>query len=207
MVEKKEDKKSEVKKIEKKVSVLQIKVVKATFPIVGKTPLLSDKMPLETLEAIQKKQTGEAKSNKKLMRDIDAEIEGAIHYTPDGKIGFPAAGFKAGMIEATSFVGDKMFSKKLIKGLQITNAVDGLIPIKFEKQDVLRHNVSSNTKHTPQFHDWSCDLEIQYDENNVSAQDIATLLNYSGFYSGIGIWSPRCKSGGSYGMYELAKKI
>lgn len=201
MVEKKKE------KVEKKVSVLQIKVVKATFPIIGKTPLLSDKMPLETLKAIEKKQTGETKSSKKQVRDIDLEIESAIHYLPNGNIGFPAAGFKAGMIEATSFVGDKMFSKKLIKGLQITNAVDGLVPIKFKKKDILKHNVGSNTKHTPQFHDWTCDLDIKFDENNVSAMDIATLINYAGFYSGIGIWSPRCKSGGSYGMYELAKQI
>lgn len=200
MVEKKE-------KEVKKVSVLQIKVVKATFPIIGKTPLLSDKMPMETLQAIQKKQTGEAKSNKKQARDIDLEIDNAIHYMADGSIGFPASGFKAGMIEATSFVGDKMFSKKLIKGLQITNAVNGLVPVKFKKQDILQHNIGSNTKHTPQFHDWTCELEIKFDENNVSTSDIATLINYAGFYSGIGIWSPRCKSGGSYGMYELAKQV
>lgn len=164
-------------------------------------------MPVGTLDAIQKKQTGESKSNKKLIRDIDLEIKEAIHITSTGKIGFPAAGFKSGMIEATSFVGDKMFSKKLIKGLQIINAVDGLVPIKFKKQDVLKHNIGSNTKHSPQFHDWTCELEIRFDENNVSAQDLATLINYAGFYSGIGIWSPRCASGGSYGMYELKGKL
>lgn len=201
MVEKKKE------KVEKKVPVAQMRIVKATFPIVGKTPLLSDKMPLATLKAIQEKQTGQTKSNKKQLRDIDLEIDSAIHYLPDGDVGFPAAGFKAGMIEATSFVGDKMFSKKLLKGLQITNAIDGLVQIKFKKQDVLKHNVGSNTKHTPQFHNWTCNLEIEYDENNVSAQDIAAVINYAGFYSGVGIWSPRCKSGGSYGMYELAKEI
>lgn len=199
MVEKKKE------KVEKKVSVLQINVVKATFKIVGKSPLLSDKMPQATLNAIQDKQAGVAKGNKKQVRDIELEIDEAVHYLQDGSVGFPAAGFKAGMIEATSFVGDKMFSKKLIKGLQIVNVVDGLVPISFKKKDVLKHNVGSNTKHTPQFHDWTCNLEIKYDENNVSASDLATLINYAGFYSGIGIWSPRCKSGGSYGMYELAK--
>jgi len=191
--------------IKKEVSIAPIRIAKAVFPITGKTPLLIDKMPEETLKAIQDKQTGVSKSAKK-KRDIDKEIENAIHKLPDGTVGFPSAGFKAGMIEATSFVGDKMFSKKLIRGLKILNSVNGLVPIKFKKQDILIHNIESNTKHTPQFHNWSCELEIQFDQNNVSETDIAILINYAGFYSGIGIWSPRCKSGGDFGMYELATK-
>lgn len=191
------------KKEQKTVSILPIKVGLASFKIRGKTSLLCDKMPQDTLKAIEEKQTGKKKTGKQL-RDIDKEIDNAIHYMNDGSIGFPAAGFKAGMIESTSFIGDKMFSKKLIRGIQIVNTVDGLIAIKFKKQDILTHNVGSNTKHTPQFHDWSCDLEIKFDKNNVSETDLASLINYAGFYIGVGIWSPRCKSGGSYGMYELS---
>jgi len=198
-----EKKKIEKEKIE--VNLAPINIKRAVFSIRGKTPLLIDKMPSDTLQAIQDKQTGKSKSSKKV-RDIAKEIDQAIHRTASGKIGFPAAGFKFGMIESTSFVGDKFFSKKLIKGLQIVNQEDGLVPIEFKKQDILIHNIESNTKHTPQFHDWSCTLDIQFDANNVSEQDIAALINYAGFYYGVGIWSPRCKCGGSYGMYELTTK-
>lgn len=199
---KKEEKKIEVKK---EISIPQINLAKATFPIKGKTPLLMDKMPEEVLQAIQDKQTGKGRSGKQT-RVIEEEITRAIHTLPDGNIGFPASGFTAGMIESTSFVGDKMFSKKLIRGLRILNSVNGLIPIKFKTQDVNKHNVGSNTKYSPQFNDWSCELEIQFDANNISDKDIASLINYAGFYYGVGMWSPRCKSGGNYGMYELATK-
>ena len=87
-----------------------------------------------------------------------------------------------------------MFSKKLLRGIQIVNAVEGLVPIEFKRQDVLSHSIQSNTKYSPQFHDWSCILQIQFDKNNISIEDIASLINYAGFYYGIGIWSPRCKS-------------
>ena len=196
---------SKIKEQKTEVSIMPINIAKVTFPIVGKSPLLMDKMPGETLQEIQDKQTGKRKTAKKI-RNIDKEINNSVHSLPDGSIGFPAAGFKAGMIEATSFVGDKMFSKKLIKGLKILNSVNGLVPIKYKKKDVLTHNIGSNTKHTPQFHSWSCELEIQFDRNNVSEADIAILLNYAGFYSGVGIWSPRCKSGGDFGMYEILTK-
>lgn len=189
----------------KEISIQAISIKKAIFPIEGTSSLLMDRMSEETLKAIQDKQTGKTKSGKKI-RDIDKEIKDSIHSLPDGSVGFPSAGFKNALIESTSFIGDIKFSKKLLKGIKIVNGVNGLIPISFKKQDILIHNIGSNTKHTPQFHNWSCNLEIVFDANNISEQDLATLINYAGFYYGIGIWSPRCKSGGDFGMYQLKTK-
>ena len=197
------------KKIEKQViqketvvMVEPIKLSAVSFKITGTSPLLMDKFPEDAMKQILEKQMGQSHTKKK-NRDIDKEIYQAVHRTQEGEIGYPSIGFKAGLIESTSFIGDKSFSKKLLKGIQIVNSVDGLVPIQFKKQDVLEHSIQSNTKHTPQFHDWSCVLKIQFDENNISKEDLANLINYAGFYYGIGIWSPRCKSGGSYGMYKL----
>ncbi len=189
----------------KEISIPAIKLSKAVFPIVGKTPLLMDRMSEDILKGIEDKQTGKKKTGK-VLRNIEKEIESAVHYLPDKTVGFPAAGFKNALIESTSFIGDKFFSKKLLKGIKILNAVNGLIPITFKKRDVLVHNVGSNTKHTPQFHKWECGLEIQFDANNISETDIALLINYAGFYYGIGMWSPRCKSGGDFGVYQMKTK-
>lgn len=202
MAKKKTEKKEkiEIRLIELDMGTIKLKVK-------GKTPLLMDKMPDETKAAIVDKQTGVAKGAKKKTRDLKKEVDQAVHRTSKGKIGFPADGFKKGMMECTSFVGDKSFSKKLVSGaVRIINSEDGLIPIKAKKQDILEHNIEHNVKFTPQFHDWSCELVIQYDKNNISAQDIVTLLNYAGFYIGIGSWRPKCRNGGSgeYGMFEVA---
>jgi len=174
--------------------------------IKGKTPLLMDKFPEDVKKGILAKQAGVSKGNKKKTRDTTEETQQAIHITSTGKIGYPSFGFKKGMMECTSFVGDKMFSKKLVSGaVKIMNSDEGLIPIEFSKQTVLEHNIGNNTKFTPMFHDWNCEIEIQYDKNNISAQDIITLLNYAGFYNGIGAWRPKSGGGGSgeYGMYEV----
>ena len=188
------------------VRVQQLNCDTITIPIVGKTPLLMDRMTEEVMEGILKKQTGVAKSGQKKIRDIKTEINKAVHTTSKGKVGFPAAGFKRGMIESATFVGDKFFSKKLISGgVRIINADEGLIPITYKKQDVLQHNIGSNVKFTPQFHGWGCDLVIQYDANNISAQDIVNLLNYAGFYIGVGAWRPKGRDGGSgeFGTFEV----
>lgn len=192
------------KAVEVLLEPIMLKTMKVK--IVGKTPLLMDKFPEETKLQILDKQTGVSKGNKKKTRNIKKEAEEAVHKTSKGKIGTPAYGIKKAMMECTSFVGDKMFSKKLISGaVQITNQVEGLLPIKFKKRDILKHSIDAQTKFSPQFHDWSCDIEFVYDANNIAPTDILTLLNYAGFYQGCGAWRPKGKGGGSgsFGMYEV----
>jgi hypothetical protein len=202
----------EVKKMETKkqaiISLVPLFLKKIIVPVKGKTPLLMNRQSEEVKQGILAKQTGKSQSSKKMIRNIEQETKDSIHFFPDGKtIGFPANGFKAGMIEATSFVGDKFFSKKLVKGLNIVNTTNGLVKIDFAKQDILEHQINGAvTKFTPQFHDWKTTLTIEFDANNISEQDILTLINYAGHYIGVGSWNPKSKCGGSYGTYMVATK-
>jgi hypothetical protein len=192
-------------KLEIVVPRLNLGVIKVQLK--GKTPLLMDKFPEDVREQILDKQVGITKGKKQL-RNMDLEYEKAFHKLPNGDIGFPAQGFKSAMIESTSFVGSKDFSKKLLKGIQIVNSEgNDLIPITYKKIGKLKHYPKAgNTKISPMLEDWECELVIQYDQNNISPQDLVNLLNYAGFYYGIGIWSPRAKCGGKYGMYEIKVK-
>ncbi len=195
------------KKIQVELQPIMVSTIKVE--ITGKTPLLMDRFPDSAKQGILAKQTGVSKGNKRKTRDTKQEIKDAIHYINPRQVGFPSEGFKRGMIECTSFVGDKMFSKKLVSGaVKILNGVNGLIPLKFRKQDVLEHAIGHNVKFSPQFHGWSCELEIEFDTNNISGQDIVTLLRYAGFYNGIGAWRPKCKDGGSgeFGLYDVKIK-
>lgn len=187
------------------VSIQALKKARMSLDIVSEMPLLMDRMPEEVQEGIIRKQQG-IKSEKKKIRDIKKETYEAVHRTSKGKVGFPAAGFKGAIVEAAARVGDKMFSKKLIRGaIRIINQEDGLIPISYSKEEILKHNIGHNIKFTPMFKDWGCRLVIEYDANNISANDIGTLLNYAGFYVGVGAWRPTCKDGGSgeYGTFKV----
>ena len=195
----------EAPKLEISVPSLNLGMIKVQ--IKGKSPLLMDKFPESVREQILEKQVGKTKG-KKTIRDMDWEFENAFHKLPNGNIGFPAQGFKSAMIESTSFVGSKDFSKKLLKGIQIINSEgNDLIEIRYKNISRLKHYPKAgNTKISPMLEDWECELVIQYDTNNISPQDLVSLLNYAGFYYGIGIWSPRAKCGGKYGMYEVKLK-
>jgi len=199
-VEQKKETKLEIVVPRLNLGVLRVKIK-------GTTPLLMDKFPDSVREEILEKQLGRTKGKKKI-RDLDWEYDHAIHRISDKEIGFPAQGFKSAMIESTSFVGAKDFSKKLLKGIQIVNGKENdLILIKCKKLSKLKHYPKdSNTKISPMLEDWECELIIQFDQNNISPTDLVNLLNYAGFYYGIGIWSPRAKCGGKYGMYEVKIK-
>ena len=205
MVKKLKEQLKEQGKLEIIVPKLNLGMIKITLE--GKTPLLVDKFPESVRLQILEKQVGMTKGKKQL-RNMDEEYENAFHKLPNGDVGFPAQGFKSAMIESTSFVGAKDFSKKLLKGIQIMNSEgNDLIPIKCKKVSKLTHYPKGgNTKVSPMLENWECELIIQYDENNISPQDLTSLLNYAGFYYGIGIWSPRAKCGGKYGMYEVKVK-
>jgi len=204
------DKKEVVSKpVEKKdIFLPSLNIQTITFPIKGKTALLMMKFPDEVAKEILEKQQGIKKTAKKL-RDVKQEVERSIHRTNSGKVGFPATGFKIAMKEATSFVGNKMFSNKLVSGaVRIVNAEDGLIVIKYKKMDVLKHQVGAQTLFSPQFHDWECELKISFDANNISASDIGTLIDHAGFYVGVGMWRPKCrdKGSGEFGTFEVKRR-
>jgi hypothetical protein len=173
--------------------------------ISGDTPLLMDRFPESARAEILAKQTGLAKGNKKL-RNIQEEIRQSVHYLPDGTAGFPAAGFKNGMVRAVGLASDSIrtFNSNHVMGIQIINQVSGLIPIKFKKQDTMKHYIGNNEKVSPQFWEWSCELVIRFDANNISPSDIVNLINYAGFHVGLGAWRPKCRDrgSGSYGMYH-----
>ena len=95
-------------KLEIIVPKLNLGIIK--IQIKGKTPLLMDRFPESVREQILDKQVGLTKGKKQL-RDMDWEFENAFHKLPNGKIGFPAQGFKSAMIESTSFVGSSTSSK------------------------------------------------------------------------------------------------
>lgn len=204
MIKEKKQEKEEQPKSKMEIVVPSLKLGTISVKIKGITPLLMDRFPDSVREQILEKQVGMTKG-KKGLRDMDIEYENAFHKLPNGDLGFPAQGFKSAMIESTSFVGSKDFSKKLLKGIQIVNSEgNDLVPIKYKKISKLKHYPKGgNTKISPMLEDWECELWIKYDENNISPQDLLNLLNYAGFYYGIGIWSPRAKCGGKYGMYEV----
>jgi len=121
-------------------------------------------------------------------------------------VGFPAGGFYKGMIEVAPYLDG--LDKKLVRGSVRVNG--GMVPIDFKKQTINEaEGTTSGTSKSPrkilrpQFNDWSCVLDITFNESIISLEQVVNLLNWAGFQMGLGGWRPG--RSGSFGQYEVAK--
>lgn len=170
--------------------------------IEGVTPLLMNKFSdreKKNMLDVQLKKTREKKA-----RDIEGEIEEKIHRLPDGAVGFPATGFKKAMTEASPYLVG--MNKKLSKGSFFV--LGNLVPIDFEEQKTNEATVRLSGRGSvamirfrPEFNNWSCTLDIRYNANQISPEQIVNLANLAGFHIGVGDWTPQ--HGGQYGMFKV----
>jgi hypothetical protein len=192
------------KTVEKEsVQLSPIVVKEMKLELEGLSPLLmhkfSDKKQTEMVEKQQQKG-----ARQKEARDIDAEVQEAIHYDANGKVAFPACGFKRAAIEAAPYIEN--LDKKLAKGS--FHVMGDLVPISFSKQVVNKTTVrlsgpgrTAMVRFRPEFQDWSCVLHIKYNPSQISSEQIVNLFNVGGFHIGVGEWTPQ--HNGSYGMFQV----
>jgi len=166
--------------------------------------LITHRLTDEAVSKFMGREIGEAK--KKELRNYDEEYESCFYLTEDGKYGFPASGFMASILDSCVALG--------IPKTQIKRAVrilGDIYEIKYKKvRRRIDHprrsgrNSTPDTRHRPEFIDWSCELIIQYDINQISPDQIINLINQAGFSTGIGDWRPSSpKSSGTHGMFKV----
>jgi len=165
-----------------------IKEKKYEVSIQGLTPLIMDKLSTEIVTI-----------------HVDPlpppKIDDKLYFTKDGHIGFPAAGFMKGMIEvAPQF--DELTRTKVRGSIRV---LGDIVPIKYK--DKIVHKAACTIPHTkkplkrPELTEWSCVLDIMYDANVISKEQIINLLNRAGSHYGLGSLRPSC--GGEYGQYKV----
>ena len=186
------------------VEIQPIEIAQIAVTVVGDTPLLMGKMSMDVVDAIENKKAD--KMTKKDKRMEEEKVDEKIHHTEDGNIGFPATAFAKGMIEVAPYIDG--LDKKRVRGS--IRVIGNVIPIDFKKQttNIAVGRSAGMTKAPrkiirPEFRDWSCKLQIRYNKNNISAEQIVNLLNWAGFQQGVGSWRP--ETGGSYGQYHVKK--
>ncbi len=186
------------KKIEIKLSPVKLEAM--AIEIEGLTPLLMNRFSDIEKEKILAKQVKKTKEKK--ARDIEEEISEKIHRLPDGTIGFPSLGFKKAMTEAAPYLTG--MNKKLARGAFYV--LGDMVPIQFKEQKINTTRVKiaggiTTIRFRPEFDSWSCVLNIRYNANQISPEQIVNLANVAGFHIGVGDWTPQ--HNGQYGMFQV----
>jgi len=190
---------------EEKITLKPLKIGKLKLKVIGKTPYLPEPMDVAVLERYDKK-----KSKQTYQKDEISEEEKAkekYYYTDDGKKGIPARAFYNSMIRASSYIFDKKDGgmRNIKEGVKIFGDV---LPLSYKKETKVEHwGRTSGQSKAPRkiirnaFHDWSCTLEIEYNQGQLSAEHIVNILNWAGFHIGVGGF--RKEKTGSYGSFSV----
>lgn len=146
-------------------------------------------------------------------KDFDAVYQGARHISRDGWDGVTCATFRNAMISACRLVGFKMTIGKLSVFVEAdgVSQADGtpLVkiigePVPFEA--VVRNQTGvADIRVRPRWDEWSANLRVRYDREQMSDEDIVNLLVRAGQQCGIAEGRPDSTNsfGQGWGLFEI----
>lgn len=195
-----------------------LKIKRMSLVIIGDSPFISHAWSSKAKGMMRDKyqKTGKSVSAREARNPVE-EFQDSMYVVSRAEkfeesfFGFPALGFKASAINALSTIPGitKTMAKQVfhIKGVRVGEYE--LVPI-FSKspvhmrEDMVR-NVSGTTdmRYRGELIDWFCRLDIRYNADALSEEQIKGIFNNAGFGSGIGEWRP--STNGSNGMFHVAE--
>ena len=190
----------EIHPVKQKVLALQIK---------SRSGLICHAYSEKTRKMMQDKHAGKKKAAKREKRVPEQEYEACFYKLEDGTYGFPCTAFKQSAIRAA----------KMIDGLNMTDArqMFFILPdgrdvnrqrecVRIHGDPVMRTDEvkvqqSMDLRYRPEFPEWTATLNIEYDEDNITGDAIASLLHRAGMTVGIGEWRP--EKNGDFGGFDI----
>ena len=192
--------------MKKTVEIYEFKLRIVEIPIIGTSPLIVHAFSAKIRKEILDKQLGRAKPQKHRIKDPAAEYEDAKHISEAGWDGFPTAGFKLAMIRGAKIVGMVMkdarsafFIKSDCERTQLTRIHGTSIM----RRDMVRVGMGgSDVRFRPEYPEWEAVLNIEYNEGNISIDQIYQLVKAAGYGCGIGEMRPE-KGGYGFGRFKI----
>lgn len=185
----------------------------------GTAPLMIHKFSQKAREQMRAKQAEGSTAVKRKQRDpkdFDAVFHGARHLSAEGWDGIPAGAFRAAMISACRLVGFRMTLAKLsvfivADGLDVD---DGTPLVKIiagdpERNEMVARNETgvADIRVRPMWREWGARLQVRYDAQQFTMEDIVNLLNRAGTQVGVGEGRPdsRNSAGLGLGTFEVVQ--
>lgn len=177
---------------------LKIKMMK--IRLVGDSPLISHRWADKAKKQMLDKQMKKAKTAKDA-KDPEADYKSSLYVHPEGGFGFPSVAFKSAAVDACSHV--EGVTKVEARGaFHILGDLVKLVGKPSMREDMVRIAMgSADIRYRGEFKEWSCELNIRYNESVLSAEQIVNLFNTGGFAIGVGEWRPQ--RDGSFGMFHV----
>ena len=155
--------------------------------------------------------TQEGKKIKRAKRDTKQEYLDCIHWIDKKKdrSGFPAGGFK----EAICRGGKHMPKMTMVDARtsfhitgepgELTELVEIFGKHRMREDHVRLPNGRADVRYRAEYPEWSAQLNIIYNSEQISREQLLSMIENAGFACGIGEWRPQKSASGSFGLWEI----
>jgi len=188
------------------LTIPKIEIGTVRIKVRGTTPLIVNNFSEKSKQQMLDKQMKKANTGREV-KDPQDQYERSLYKFSDGiRTGFPAVGFKAAMVRASTHLGMKMINMQCL--IHVMADEGDLVEIKGEyhiREDIVRvANGAPDVRFRAEYSaGWKAELVINYLLNNISPEQIAQLVVMAGFTCGIGEWRPGRAKTGNFGLFEL----
>ncbi|KYK50104.1 hypothetical protein A1D31_22605 [Bradyrhizobium liaoningense] len=171
----------------------------AILTIEGESPLVINAFSQKAMDSIIETQLAGSQSRKGKKRepkDFDAAYQGAMHISREGWLGINASAFRNAAISACRVCGFKMTIAKLSLFVIADgyDRVDNLPLVRITKGEPIRHTMHARPKtggvdirvRPMWLEGWQAKLNMRWDADQFSADDVFNLLSRVGMQVGIG---------------------
>ena len=191
------------------IEILQPKFKVVSLVLKSRSGLICHAYSEKVRKMMQDRQAGVKKAAKREKRVPEEEYEACFYKLDDGTYGFPCNAFKQAAIRASKMVdGITMTDARQMffirpDGRDIDRQID-CVRIHGEpvmRTDEVKVQQSMDLRYRPEFPEWSATLNIEYDDDNITSDAIASLLYRAGMSVGVGDWRP--ERNGDFGRFEI----
>ena len=189
-----------MKEQEQVISLPRLNIKFLKLKIIGDSPLICHKWSDKAKKEMLDKQMKKAKQAKKA-KNPKKEYQDSLYHIGNGTYGFPSICFKNSAVNACSHI-DGVTKVEARGAFHVNGEFVTLKGKPTMREDMVRIGMgTADIRYRGEFRKWSCEIEIRYNENVVSAEQIANLFNTAGFAIGLGEWRPQ--RNGSFGMFHV----
>lgn len=184
--------------------------------IIGTAPYMQARFSEKARAQIEAKQRAGStakKDKRREPRDFDADYQNAFHIATEGWYGIPASAFRNAAIDACRMVGYQMTRAKMSIFIEPEgfDRADGMPLVQIYGQpEMTQMPVRNETgvcdiRVRPMWREWRCMLNVRYDADQFTAQDVVNLFLRAGLQVGIGEGRPFSKNsnGLGFGLFTI----
>jgi len=190
------------------VMTIQLPTIKRlSLTLVGISSLITHRYSEKAKKMVRDKQQKKAKAPRAAKDPIEEFQASKYVVTPKRGKRKEVCGIPAAAIKATAIRGCKLIGL-VMKDSQGAFFVNGdILPLKYDECVMREDRVvigqgTLDMRYRPEFKNWSVKVEIEYNSNCISHEEIISAYAAAGFGVGVGEWRPERK-GGNFGRFKV----